>query len=88
MIAAVAQDMNHPDESPALKLPETITDVSAGDREQGSDLVRRKRLGGQVQERVDLGDCAVQAPSGTEFAPVEYKFLLAGCQACHTAISV
>src|SRR6185436_21131694 len=78
VIALVAADVHQLHDAPSLKLLEARTDVRARNFEGLDDVVGVERIGRDVEQCVDLGDGAVDAPSGAHLAPVTDELLLNG----------
>ena len=76
VVAPIAQDVGDPDDAPALQLAQAVADVRAGDAERRGDVLGVQRPVGQEQQRVDLGDRAVDAPARAHLPPVEDELLL------------
>jgi hypothetical protein len=75
MVPAIAEDMNDPNDSPVLQIPEAGADIRTGDAQGIYDLVRGERLFGKEKEGMDLGNGAIDSPAGAHFPPVEDEFL-------------
>jgi hypothetical protein len=75
MIAAIAHDMNDPDNAPILELAETVADIGAGDTKGASDFVGRKWFFGKKKEGMNLGDRSIDPPAGAHFTPMKDEFL-------------
>ena len=78
MVAAVAHDMRHPHDAPALQLTEAVADVGAGDVEDFDDLIGIQGLRGDEQQRVNLGNRPVDPPPRPHLAPMQDELLLNG----------
>jgi hypothetical protein len=80
VIAAVAEEVGHADDAPALQLAEAGADVRSRDAKSGCDGLRVERRRRQEQQRVNLGDGPVDPPAGAHFPPVEDELFLDGRQ--------
>ena len=63
MVTAVALDRHAADQGPGLQLLEAGAHVRAGDLERVGDILGRQWLGCDVEQCVDLGDGAIDAPA-------------------------
>src|ERR1044072_8924341 len=85
MVAPIAQNVNNPDDSPALKLAQAGADVGPGDGKGEGDLLRIERFGGDVQQSVDLSHRPVDPPARAHLAPVENELLHDGRKRDHNS---
>ena len=72
---AVAGLVAQPDQAPGRQLLQAHAHVRAADPEPVGDLVGGQRLGRDEQHRVDLPDCAVDAPAAAHFAEMQDEAL-------------
>src|SRR6185312_6872231 len=70
-IAPVTQRVGHTHQTPRQQLLQTDTHIGACDTERFRDLIGVQSLRGQIQQRVDLGDRAIQSPAAAHLAPVD-----------------
>ena len=78
VVALVPEDVGQFDDAPALKLLQAGADIGAGDAKHLDDVVGVERPGGDVEQRVGLGNGAVDPPARPHFAPMENELLLDG----------
>jgi hypothetical protein len=78
VVASVAGEVDDFDDAPVLEFAETVADVGAGDPEGVADVFGVTWGFAEIEEGVDLGHGAVDAPAGTHFAPVEDELLGGG----------
>ena len=83
VVAAVAGEVDDLDDTPVLEFAETVADVGAGDPEGVADVFGVAWGFAEIEEGVDLGHGAVDAPAGAHFAPVEDEFLGGGGERVH-----
>jgi hypothetical protein len=75
VLAAVAEDRRDADDAPAEKFAEAGGDIGAGDAKSVRDLFGGDGAVGEIEESVDLGDGAVDAPASAHLAPMKDEAL-------------
>ena len=76
VVPFIAQDVRQLDDAPALQLLQAGADIGPGDVQGFGDLFRVERLRREIEQRMDLGHGAVDAPAGAHLTPMEDEFLL------------
>src|ERR1700678_3691882 len=74
-VAAVTDAVVDLDEVPVLEFLEACADVRARDGECFGDIFCGEGFGREIEERVNLGDGAIDAPTGTHLPPVQNELL-------------
>ena len=71
MVTTVSGQVNQPDYAPTLEFFKAGAHVGTGDFQDLLDLLGVERFRRQVEQRVNLGHRAIDAPLGTHLTPVE-----------------
>jgi hypothetical protein len=69
VIAAIAEEVDDADDLPPLELAQAVAHVGSCHAERRGNLLGMERPGREEQQRVDLGDGAVDPPSARPFPP-------------------
>jgi hypothetical protein len=75
ILPAVARLVDQAHQVPGLQLFQAHAHVRARETQRRADLVGIARLGGHIQEGVDLADRAVDAPAAAHFAEMHDETL-------------
>ena len=75
VVAPVALDRHAPDQVPGHQLADRVRDVGAREPERGGDLLGGERPLGEIEQRMDLADRAVDAPLRAHVAPMQDEAL-------------
>src|SRR5580704_7999500 len=75
MITAVAENVYHADDAPALEFAQAGAHVGASDRQSGGDVLGMQRFRREEEQGMYLGHGAIDSPAGSHLAPVEHEFL-------------
>jgi len=80
--------VNTADYAPSLELLEAVADVGAGDLKRVRDVLGVQWPGGDEEQRMELGDGAIDAPARAHLAPVEDELLWYGAKNLHDEFDI
>lgn len=86
MVALVAENMDHFDDTPALEFFEARAHVRARHAKRADDVIRVKRLGRDEEQGMHLRYRAVDAPPRPHFPPMQDELLLDGRERLHISV--
>src|SRR5262249_24553346 len=75
MVTPISPDRHPPNQVPRLQFLDRVGDVRTRQSEPVGDLFGRNGALAQVQQRVDLGDRAIDAPLAAHITPLQHELL-------------